>query len=65
VLIGEVAAERHRSVNGTEVARSQQALIDGLFLERALDRQAVSHADFRRASYEFLELHLGKLASAA
>lgn len=65
VLIGEVAAERRRRVNATEIARSLQALIDGLFLERALDRQAVSHADFHRASYEFLELHLGKLASAA
>jgi AcrR family transcriptional regulator len=65
VLIGEVAAERQRRVNGTEVARSLQALIDGLFLERALDKQAVSHGDFHRASYEFLELHLGKLASAA
>jgi AcrR family transcriptional regulator len=65
VLIGEVAEERRRSVNATEIARSLQALVDGLFLERALDKQAVSHADFRRASYEFLELHLGRLASAA
>jgi TetR/AcrR family transcriptional repressor of bet genes len=64
-LIDEVARDRRRSVNGTEIARSLQALIDGLFLERALDKQAVSHADFHRASYEFLELHLGKLASAA
>jgi TetR/AcrR family transcriptional regulator, transcriptional repressor of bet genes len=64
-LIGEVAGQRQRAVNATEIARSLQALIDGLFLERALDRQAVSHADFRRASYEFLELHLGKLTSAA
>jgi AcrR family transcriptional regulator len=64
-LIGEVAEQRRRPVNATEIARSLQALIDGLFLERALDRQAVSHADFHRASYEFLELHLGKLASAA
>jgi AcrR family transcriptional regulator len=64
-LIDEVARDRRRGVNGTEVARSLQALIDGLFLERALDKQAVSHADLRRASYEFLELHLGKLASAA
>src|SRR5688500_3213270 len=65
VLIGEVAGQRRRTVNATEIARSLQALIDGLFLERALDKQAVSHADFHRASYEFLELHLGKLASAA
>jgi AcrR family transcriptional regulator len=65
VLIGEVAEERQRRVNGTEIARSLQALIDGLFLERALDKQAVSHADFHRASYEFLELHLGKLTTAA
>ena len=64
-LIDEVALVRRRNVTGTEIARSLQALIDGLFLERALDRQAVSHADFRRASYEFLALHLGKLASAA
>ena len=64
-LIGTVAAERRRKVNPLEIARSLQALIDGLFLERALDRQAFDHADFRRASYEFLELHLGKLPSAA
>jgi AcrR family transcriptional regulator len=64
-LIGTVAQERRRTVNATEIARSLQALIDGLFLERALDRQAVAHADFRRASYEFLELHLGRLASPA
>jgi AcrR family transcriptional regulator len=64
-LIGEVAKQRQRTVNATEIARCLQALIDGLFLERALDRQAVSHADFRRASYEFVELHLGKLISAA
>jgi AcrR family transcriptional regulator len=64
-LIGQVAADRHRAVSATEIARSLQALIDGLFLERALDRQAVDHADFRRASYEFVELHLGKLTSGA
>jgi TetR/AcrR family transcriptional regulator, transcriptional repressor of bet genes len=64
-LIGTVAAGRRRNVNAVEIARSLQALIDGLFLERALDRQAVEHADFRRASYEFLELHLGRLASSA
>jgi hypothetical protein len=64
-LIGTVAEDRRRTVNATEIARSLQALIDGLFLERALDRQAVDHADFRRASYEFLELHLGKLSSPA
>ena len=63
-LIGKVAEERQRSVNPVEIARSFQALIDGLFLERALDRQAVGHPDFHRASYEFLELHLGKLTSA-
>jgi TetR/AcrR family transcriptional regulator, transcriptional repressor of bet genes len=63
-LIGEVAEQRQRRVSTTEIARSLQALIDGLFLERALDRQAVSHADFHRASYAFLELHLGKLARA-
>jgi TetR/AcrR family transcriptional regulator, transcriptional repressor of bet genes len=64
-LIGTVADERRRTVNAVEIARNFQALIDGLFLERALDRQAVDHADFRRASYEFLDLHLGKLVSAA
>ncbi len=64
-LIGTVAEDRRRKVNATEIARSLQALIDGLFLERALDRHAVDHADFRRASYEFLELHLGKLTSPA
>jgi hypothetical protein len=60
-----VADERRLRVNAVEIARSLQALIDGLFLERALDRRAVNHGDFRRASYEFLELHLGKLASPA
>ena len=64
-LIGTVAEDRRRKVNATEIARSLQALIDGLFLERALDRQAVDHVDFRRASYEFLELYLGKLTSPA
>jgi len=64
-LIGTVAEERRRQVNAVEIARNLQALIDGLFLERALDRQAVDHADFRRASYEFMELHLGNLASPA
>jgi TetR/AcrR family transcriptional repressor of bet genes len=64
-LIAMVAAERRRNVAAVEIARNLQALIDGLFLERALDRRAVDHADLRRSSYEFLELHLGKLASAA
>ena len=64
-LIGTVADQRRRTVNAVEIARNFQALIDGLFLERALDRRAVAHADFRRASYQFLELYLGKLASAA
>lgn len=63
-LIETVARERKRALDATEIARSLQALIDGLFLERALDRQAVDHADFRRATYSFLELHLGRLASA-
>ncbi len=63
-LIETVALERKRAIDATEIARSLQALIDGLFLERALDRQAVDHADFRRATYSFLELHLGNLASA-
>ncbi len=62
-LIGTVAKERRRAVNAVEIARNLQALIDGLFLERALDRRAVDHADLRRASYEFLELHLGALTS--
>ncbi|HET6618307.1 MAG TPA: TetR family transcriptional regulator C-terminal domain-containing protein, partial [Dongiaceae bacterium] len=64
-LIGRVAADRRRTVNATEIARSFQALVDGLFLERALDRHAVAHADFRRSGYDFLELYLGKLVSAA
>jgi AcrR family transcriptional regulator len=64
-LIGRVAADRRRTVNATEIGRSFQALVDGLFLERALDRHALAHADFRRAGYEFLELHLGRLVSAA
>ena len=64
-LIGKVAADRRRTVHAAEIARNFQALIDGLFLERALDRYAVEHADFRRAGYGFLELHLGKLVSPA
>jgi len=62
-LIGMVADARDRTVSAVEIARNLQALIDGLFLERALDRQAVDHDDFRRASYEFLELHLGTLTT--
>lgn len=64
-LIESVARERRRAVDAVEIARSLQAMIDGLFLERALDRQAVDHADFQRATYNFLELHLGKLAIRA
>jgi len=60
-LIARVASERKRAVNADEVARNLQALVDGLFLERALDRQAIDHDDFRRASYQFLELQLGAL----
>lgn len=64
-LIATVAAERRRTVRAMEIARSLQALIDGLFLERALDRHAVEHADLRRAGYAFLELQLGALPRAA
>ena len=60
-LIAQVANQRKCTVNADEIARNLQALVDGLFLERALDRQAIDHADFRRASYQFLELQLGPL----
>lgn len=60
-LIGAVAAERQRPVDAAEMARNFQALVDGLFLERALDSQALDHADFRRAAYQYLELQLGAL----
>ena len=43
------------------MARNFQALIDGLFLERALDSQALDHADLRRAAFQYLELQLGPL----
>ena len=60
-LIAAVAAERQRSIDAGEMARNFQALIDGLFLERALDSQALDHADLRRATYQYLELQLGVL----
>ncbi len=61
-LIAAVAAERHRPIDAAEMARNFQALIDGLFLERALDSQALGHADLRRAAYQYLELQLGALS---
>jgi TetR/AcrR family transcriptional regulator, transcriptional repressor of bet genes len=60
-LIAGVAAERDRPVDPAEMARNFQALIDGLFLERALDSQALGHADLRRAAFQYLELQLGPL----
>ena len=60
-LIAAVAAERQRPIDADEMARNFQALVDGLFLERALDSQALDHADFRRAAYQYLELQLGAL----
>lgn len=60
-LIAAVAIERRREVDAAEVARNLQAMIDGLFLERALDRQALDHADLRKATYGYLELYLGAL----
>ena len=60
-LIAAVAAERQRPIDASEMARNFQALVDGLFLERALDSQALDHADFRRAAYQYLELQLGAL----
>lgn len=62
-LIAAVAAERNLKVNAPEMARNFQALIDGLFLERALDSQALDHADLRRAAYQYLELQLGAFSS--
>ena len=60
-LITAVAAERRRPVDAAGMARNFQALIDGLFLERALDSRAIDHADLRRAAYQYLELQLGPL----
>lgn len=63
-LIQAVATERAREVDAMVVARNLIALIDGLFLERALDSRALTHADLRRAAYGWLEFHLGKLAAS-
>jgi TetR/AcrR family transcriptional regulator, transcriptional repressor of bet genes len=60
-LITAVAAERRRPIDAVGMARNFQALIDGLFLERALDSHALDHADLRRAAYQYLELQLGPL----
>ncbi len=60
-LIAAVAAERQRPIDADEMARNFQALIDGLYLERALDSQALDHADLQRAAYQYLELQLGAL----
>ena len=60
-LIQAVADERQKDVDATEIARNLIALIDGLFLERALDSRALTHADLRRAAYDWLEFHLGAL----
>lgn len=60
-LIAAVAVARNRPVDEAAMARNFQALIDGLFLERALDSQALDHADLRRAAYQYLELLLGRL----
>lgn len=64
-LIQAVADERRREIDATEVARNLIALIDGLFLERALDSRALTHADLRRAAYDWLEFHLGALSKQA
>src|SRR5262249_36669212 len=60
-LIQGVAAERKHAADATSIARNLIALIDGLFLERALDSRALTHADLRRAAYDWLEFHLGEL----
>lgn len=60
-LIAAVATERKQPIDADEMARNFQALIDGLYLERALDSQALDHADLRRAAYQYLELQLGAL----
>jgi AcrR family transcriptional regulator len=64
-LIQAVADERRRAIDATEVARNLIALIDGLFLERALDSRALTHADLRRAAYDWLTFHLGELGKQA
>ncbi|HWU00985.1 MAG TPA: TetR family transcriptional regulator C-terminal domain-containing protein [Terriglobales bacterium] len=64
-LIQAVADERRKKVDATGIARNLIALIDGLFLERALDSRALTHADLRRAAYDWLEFHLGALNKPA
>lgn len=63
-LIAAVAVERRLPIKAPEMARNFQALIDGLYLERALDSQALDHADLRRAAYQYLELQLGALSAS-
>jgi AcrR family transcriptional regulator len=60
-LILAVAKERKLKTDAPALARNLTALVDGLFLECALDRKAITYAQLRQAAYDWLELHLGQL----
>jgi AcrR family transcriptional regulator len=60
-LIDGVAQARKLKIDAPALARNVTALIDGLFLECALDRKALTHPQLRQATYDWLELHLGPL----
>lgn len=56
-----VAESRGRSLDGDVAARNLIALVDGLSLEWALDRDALGPDDIREAAEEFLVSRLGPL----
>ncbi len=56
-----VAAGRGRALDGDVAARNLIALVDGLSLEWALDRDALGPDDIREAAEEFLTARLGPL----
>ncbi|HEY4163784.1 MAG TPA: TetR family transcriptional regulator C-terminal domain-containing protein, partial [Dongiaceae bacterium] len=58
-LIQAVAKERKLKTDAPALARNLTALVDGLFLECALDRKAITYGQLRQAAYDWLELHLG------
>ena len=60
-VIQAVAKDRRLKIDAPSLARNLTALVDGLFLECALDRKAITHAQLRQAAYDWLELHLGQL----
>jgi AcrR family transcriptional regulator len=60
-VIQAVAKDRRLKIDAPALARNLTALVDGLFLECALDRKAITHFQLRRAVYNWLELQLGRL----